>query len=390
MKRVFVILLAALLLFCGAGAAASSLTTLSVDVFDTSDGNKAVGGASVVLVGATSSTLYTTSSGTAEFTVEYPKTYTVTVSKSGYVPQTKSIEVKEAKQRLPVYLSPESPILITVVSSGKAVSGADVTINGKSAGKTDANGRIHASMTRGAYNTVSVSAPSYVSYSKEIFLEKDASAYTVELSVSRVNPLILVYSEDKEPVSGAAVYLNGNLAAYTDSYGRAQLASYTAGTYTVKVEAANFAAYSSSIAFTEESTSATVTLSRSASTLTVKTLADGKPVSDSVIYFDGDIKGITDANGVYKTSAAPGTKILISASHEGYNAEGVLHTVTEGAENIVIIEMQGSVPVVLIGIGVLAVVILILILALVISGRRRKPVKSPAKSYPPTQKRDSF
>ena len=79
MKRVFVILLAALLLFCGAGAAASSLTTLSVDVFDTSDGNKAVGGASVVLVGATSSTLYTTSSGTAE--TPHSRTYGIGNSK---------------------------------------------------------------------------------------------------------------------------------------------------------------------------------------------------------------------------------------------------------------------------------------------------------------------
>ena len=390
MKRVFVILLAALLLFCGAGAAASSLTTLSVDVFDTSNGNNAIAGASVVLTGATSSTLYTTSVGTAEFTVEYPKTYTVTVSKSGYVPQTKNVEVKEVNQRLPVYLSPESPILITVVSGSKAVPNADVTINGKSAGKTDANGRIHAAMTRGAYNTIAVSAPSYVSYSKEIFLEKDASAYTVELSISRVNPLILVYSEDKEPVSGAAVYMNGNLAAYTDSYGRAQLASYTSGTYTVKVSAQNFAPYSASVAFTEESTSATVTLSRDSYVLTVKTLADGKPVSNTVIYFDGDIKGITDANGVYTTTATPGTKILISASHEGYSAEGTLYTVTEGAENTVIIEMKGSTPVVLIGIGVFAVIILIVILALLISGRRGKPVKSPARSYPPTNKRDSF
>ncbi len=390
MKRVFIILLAALLLFCGAGTAASSLTTLSVDVFDTSNGNNAVSGASVVLSGSTSSTLYTTSAGTAEFTVEYPKTYTVTVSKSGYIPQTKTVEVKEPKQRLPMYLSPESPVLITVLSSGKAVSGADVTINGKAAGKTDANGRIHAAMTRGAYNTISVSAPSYVSYTKEVFLEKDASAYTVELFVSRVNPLILVYSEDKEPVSGAAVYLNGNLAAYTDSYGKAQLSSYTAGTYTVKVEANGFAPYSASVSFTEESASATITVSPSSTLLTVKTLADGKPVSDTVVYFDGDIKGITDADGIYTASVSPGIKILISASHEGYSAESILYTVTEDTDNIVIIEMQGNVPVVLIGIGVLAAVILVLILVLVISGRRRKPVKSPAKSYAPTQRRDSF
>ncbi|HJJ93017.1 MAG TPA: hypothetical protein O0X31_00515, partial [Methanocorpusculum sp.] len=125
-------------------------------------------------------------------------------------------------------------------------------------------------------------------------------------------------------------------------------------------------------------------------TITVKSLSDNKPVADTVIYFDGDIRGITDANGIYTTSSAPGTKVHISASHEGYSANGVTYTVVPGDDNLVIISMEQNVPVVLIGVGIFAVLVVLLIIVLVISGRRRKPVKSPPKSYAPTNKRDSF
>ena len=390
MKRVFVILLVSLLLFCGAGAA--DVSPFSVNVFDASAGNAPISLASVTLTGSSSSTLYTTSEGIAEFKdVTYPETYTIKVAKNGYITQTRTVKIVSPNSAEPFYLSPESPILITVTSSeGKPVAGAEVTVNKVAVGKTDANGRIHASMNRGSYNTVEVSAPSYVSYNAEEYLASDATSLPIVLSLSRVNPLILVYSESKEPVSGASVYVNGNLAAYTDMYGKAQLSSYVSGKYTVKVEAKNFVTETQTINFTEDASTATVELKYASSTLTVKALSDGKPVSDTIIYFDGDIRGITDANGVYTTDSAPGTKIYISASHDGYSAESVTYTVVAGADNTVIIEMQKNIPVVLIGIGAFAVIILIVILALVISGRRRKPVKSPARSYPPTNKRDSF
>lgn len=390
MKRVFVILLAALLLFCGAGAAAVS--PFSVNVFDASAENAPIQTATVTLEGTSSSTLYTTSEGIAEFKdVVYPQTYTVKVSKTGYVPQTRTVSITAANQVEPFYLTPESPVLITVTSSdGKAVSGAEVTVNQISVGKTDSNGRLHASMNRGSENFVEVSAPSYVPFAERVKLDRDATAYQVKLQLSHVNPLILVYSEGKVPVSGAAVFVDGILAAYTDAYGKALLPTYVSGEYTVKIEADNFVTKSQTVQFTDAESAFTVELEYASATLTVKALANGKPVADTIIYFDGDVKGITDANGVYTTASSPDTKIYISASHEGYSAESVTYTVVAGGDNVVIIPMEQNIPVVLIGIGALAVVILLLILVLAVSGRRRKPVKSPAKSYPPTNKRDSF
>ncbi len=392
MKRILAILMLTLLLFCGAGGAAVS--SFYVDVFDSTNANSPIEGASVTLSGTASTTLYTTSTGTAEFKdVTYPAEYKVTVSKSGYIAQTKTVKIEEANKREPFYLSSETPVLITVTSSdGEPVSGADVTINKKSAGKTDANGRLHAAMIRGAYNTVEVSASSYVTYNKEVFLEKDAAALNVQLAISKVSPLILVYSEDKEPIAGAGVFIDGNLVAYTDSYGKAQLAAYTAGTYGLKVEAANFQTYSGDVTFSGNSASHTITLKYATETITIKAMAGETPVSETVIYFNGDVKGMTNADGVYTTSAAPDTKIYISASHDGYSAESVTYTVKAGADNTVIIDMEQDIPVVLIGIGILSVIIVLLIVVLLVGGKKRggKSAKSPAKSYPPTNKRDSL
>lgn len=395
MKRVLAILLLACLLLIGVGAATSA--TFTVEVFDATNGNSPIKDAHVVISsGSNTYSGYTLQSGIAEFSsIEYPEDYTIKVSKSGYKSVTQSHYFSEDDKRAPIYLISETPVMITVTSvDNHPVSGAEVIINQKSVGKTDGNGRIHVSMGRDENNAIEVVAESYIPQKKNYFIEKNQTTLSIQLTDSQVTPLIIVYNDDKSPVQGAAISISNNLVAYTDSYGQAQLSTYKAGKYPVDVNANGYLPFSGTIEFTDTNTSATITLNTTSSTLTIMTLAGNAPVPNTVIYFDGQIKGMTDASGIYTTDVAPNTKLYISASHEGYTADSRTYVMNPDSSNKIIIQMKQNISYTLIGIGALAVIVAIIIAILVIGGmskkRRGKKVSSPEKSYPPTTKRDSL
>ncbi|MDO5845911.1 MAG: hypothetical protein Q4Q04_03200 [Methanocorpusculum sp.] len=388
-KRVLIVFLLCSLFIIG--AAAVEPTSLSIGVYDASNNYAPVSGASVTLSGPSTTTMYTSSDGTAKFTVNYLATYSAQIAKSGYLTQASSIYVNEMPKTAAVYLYQEPKVAIHVVdTAGKSISGATVSVDGKQVGTTDANGLIHAAMTRGAYNTVAVSSPAYIAYSESKYIESDRTTLEIILSKSQTSPLILVYDEGKSPLAGAAVSIDGKLVAYSDTYGRAQLSTYTAGTYLLGVTKDGYQPYSGSIVFSASASDTIVTLNYSNTTVAVLVAAGSKPLANAVVYFGGEVKGITNSTGLFETAAAPGTKIYVTASLDGYTGDSVLYEVKANAVNTITVSMKENVPTTLIGIGALAVIIVLLIIILVVTGRRRGGKKASKAHAPPAGKRDSL
>jgi len=150
-----------LFLLCGAVSAVS--TTLTVNVFDNNANYDAVSGASVTITkGTVSNTLYTDVNGVAQFSgVEYEGVYTLSVFKSGYISQTKTITISTMPRSESVYLVSETPVSIKITDkNGAAISGAVITIDGKEEGTTNGAGLLHVSIGKGAYHLITVSADS--------------------------------------------------------------------------------------------------------------------------------------------------------------------------------------------------------------------------------------
>lgn len=398
-KKLAAVLILAALIFCGAAAAAEGFTSLSVVVLDSTDSHNPLANAQVSIVSDDNTyvqKLNTPLDGDGSVTVlnlPSEKKYTVTVSKEGYLTQEKQMSVTPGEKTVSFYLAQETPILIKVVDSteGNAISDAEISVNGAVVGKTDSFGRLSVPMTRGANNIILVKANSYVPFTETRYVSSDETALTFSLSLSETSPLILIYNEAKTPVSGAKVSVNDKLVSYSDTYGRAQLPTYTTGvTYNIQISCSGYADYSEQIEFTPEKTDFIVTLSYAESPVKVTVKTDSKVLSGAVVYFDGAIKGQTGADGTFTAPAAPGSSILITASVDGYNSEGVVCKVEAAKVNDVTIIMKENIPTTLIGIGALAVIVILLIVIIAITGYKRSKKTSSKKSYAPGQKRNSL
>ncbi|MCK9314180.1 MAG: PEGA domain-containing protein [Methanocorpusculum sp.] len=389
-KRILAILFL-LVLLCGTASAVS--TTLTITVFDNNANYDAVSGANVTITkGLVSNTLFTDVNGAARFTeVEYGGVYTLSIARSGYITQTKSINISEMPKSYAVYLVSETPVSIKITTEdGTSLAGAVITIDGKEAGTTNSAGLLHVSIGKGAYHLIAVNADSYEPYSSSRYISSDLTTLTISLSKSRLTPLILIYNENKLPISGAAVYIDNYVVSYSDTYGRAQLSTYTTGTYDLKVEKDGYASYEQEIEFTSATSDIIVELNYTTVPLKIYVAANGKPVLGALVYFNGTITGITDEIGSYTTSVKPGTTIPISVSAEGYSESSVTYQVLADSDNKVTITLSENIPTTLIGLMALGIIIVLLILILVVTGKNRRGKKSRKSRPPVSGGRDSL
>lgn len=403
MKKLIAVLLFAAVILCGTGfAAAEEITPVNLSVVVMGAENNYIAEAEVVVSSDNMApmTLKTITDGSAIFSL-YPGDYTVSVSKTGYIGQTKSVSVGSAGSTQLVQLIKEPPVMISVTEEdGTPVKDAEIIINGVSAGTTDQFGRLNVSMVRGANNTVLVKAVSHLDYlDPKCYVSSEVTALQpIVLSLAKISPLILIYNENNVPVAGAAVSVDGKLITYSDSYGRAQLPEYTAGvTYTLSISCDGYNPYTESKEFTTDTSDFVVTLQNkpdpaAAVRITVKT--DDKVLSGALVYFDGNNKGQTGLDGTYTTMVNPGTTVMISASADGYSGDTKTLTVQPGITNEVTILMKENIPTTLIGIGALAAIIVLLIVILIIVGYKKRSKKSSSgtsgNSYGPRQRRDSL
>ena len=389
-KRILAVVLL-LLFFCGSVSAVS--TTLTVNVFDNNANYDPVTGASVVITkGTVTNTLYTNVNGAAQFSeVEYGGVYTLSVFKSGYLSQTKTITISTMPRSESVYLVSETPVSIKITDeNGAAVAGAVICIDGKEVGTTNSAGLLHVGIGKGAYHLITVSAGSYDPYSSSQYIGTDQTSLTIPLTTSRLTPLILIYNEDKLPVSGAAVYLNKKIAAYSDAYGRAQLPTCTSGNYTLKIEKEGYISNEQELYLTSADPDIIIELAYSVVPLTILVTAHDKPISGAIVYFDKTAAGLTSANGTYTTTGKPGTTLLLSASAEGYTGNDLSYVVLANTDNKVTLTLSEKLPTTFIGIAALGVIILILILILVTSGKKRRTKKSEKARSSSSGRRDSL
>jgi len=390
MKRILAVIFL-LFLLCGTVSAVS--TTFTVNVFDNNANYDAVSGATVTITKETvTNTLYTNVNGIAQFTdVEYGGVYSLSVAKTGYITQTKSITISTMPISESVYLVAETPVSIKITAKdGTLISGAVITIDGKVEGTTSSSGLLHVSMERGAYHLIAVSADSYDSYSLSQYISTDQTSLTISLDKSEITPLILIYNVDKVPVSGAAVYIDDKLVSYSDSYGRAQLSTYTSGTYDLKVEKDGYTSYKKEIAFAPTTSDIVVELNYSTVPVIIYVVANEKPIEGALIYFNGTITGITDSIGTYAASIKPGTTILITASADGYSGDGLTYQVVANTDNNVILTLSENIPTTLIGLTALGAIIALLILIMFVTGKKRRATKSRRPRSPKSGGRDSL
>jgi hypothetical protein len=222
--------------------------TVSGYIYDgaASKANTPLAGATVTIG---SETMTTGANGSYSITGPTHGTYTMTVSKTGYVSSSKSFSLT-ANTTTTLTLAPVTYTVSGVIHSGSTtgpgLAGATVTIDGKTA-TTASNGSFSiAAITSGTY-TYTVTKSGYVNTNGSVAMTQNQ---TISASLTPITytltGTVRSRSTSGAVVANATVQINGQTLT-TNASGVFSAAGLTAGTYSVSITAKGYVAYKATV-----------------------------------------------------------------------------------------------------------------------------------------------
>ncbi len=307
--------------------------TLKVSLYD-SDTLLPVSGAQVN-ISAENVTLGKLSdiSGSSLFGVNAETLYSVNIVAPNYQPRSGTIDMASENREMQYWLLAGNRFAIEIKDKeGKVpVPDAEVRIDNSLVGKTDANGRLVIPVTRGNSYSIEIRKSGYQTYTESRIISDADAIYSVTITKAPVGAFIYVVDENRVALTGADVYINGNLSGTTNQYGRSTFPNLVLGTYPVEIRKAGYTTVSRPIQVSNANDDYTFVMSFDSADLTLFVQdSDQKVVPDASISLNGNVLGVTDVHGQYVTKLKLNTLYNITASKEGYQSASIEKQVIQG------------------------------------------------------------
>jgi len=307
--------------------------TLKVSLYD-SDTLVPVSGA-LVNVSAENVTLgkQTDLSGAAIFAVKAATLYSVAIDAPNYQPRSGTVDMVAENQEIQYWLLSGNRFVIEIKDKdGKVpVSDAEVSVDSVSVGKTDAKGRLVIPVTRGKTYSIEIRKLGYQTYTESRVISDADAFYSVEITKAPIGAFIYVYDENRNAISGADVYIDGNLLGTTNQYGRSTFPNLVSGTYPVEIRKTGYVTVSRSIQVSNVNDDYTFEMVLENADLTLFVQDNEKKiVPDASISINGNVLGVTDSHGQYNTRLKFNALYNITASKEGYQPVSIQKQVVQG------------------------------------------------------------
>ncbi|MDP3563548.1 MAG: carboxypeptidase-like regulatory domain-containing protein [Methanoregula sp.] len=307
--------------------------TLKVNLYD-SDTLVPVSGASVN-VSAENVTLgkQTDISGSALFGVKAATLYSVDIEAPNHQPRHGTVDMASENREIQYWLLSGNRFAIEIKDKdGKApVPDAEVRIDSILVGKTDTKGRLVIPVTRGKTYSLEIRKAGYQTVTESRIISEADAIYSVEISKAPIGAFIYVFDEKRAGISGADVYINGNLSGTTNQYGRGTFPSLVTGTYPVEIRKAGYVTVSRPIQVSNTNEDYTFEMSFENTDLTLFVKDnEQKIVQNASISVNDNVLGVTDDRGQYTTKLKFNTLYNITASKEGYQSASIQKQVISG------------------------------------------------------------
>jgi hypothetical protein len=215
---------------------------------------------------------------------------------------------------------------------GKApVPDAEVRIDALLVGKTDAKGRLIIPVTRGKTYLLEIKKAGYGTVTESRIISETDAIYSLEIIKAPVGAFIYVFDEKHAPITGADVYINGNLSGTTNQYGRSTFPTLVSGTYPVEIRKAGYVTVNRPLPISKPNEDYTfeMTFENAALTLFVQD-NELKMVQNASISINGNVIGVSDDHGQYITNLKFNTLYNITASKDGYQPVSIQKQVIQG------------------------------------------------------------
>jgi hypothetical protein len=211
------------------------------------------------------------------------------------------------------------------------VPDAEVRINTTLKGKTDSRGVLTTSVTRGKIYTIDIKKSGYQPFTESRLISDTDALYRVALVQAPLGAFISVFDENRVPVNGTDVYINGTLSGTTSPYGRINFPNLVSGSYKVEVRKTGYISVNRTIVVTnkDEDYIFEIPFENADLTLFVQE-KDQKMVPNATIIINGKASGVTDDHGQYTTKVRFNTLYNFTAIKDTYQPVSVQQQFSQG------------------------------------------------------------
>jgi hypothetical protein len=306
---------------------------LKIILFD-SDSLGAVSGA-VVNISAKNmnQTNLTDVSGSVSFRVNATTVYSVDITATDYLSRSSIIEMGTENKEAQYWMHPANrfSFLVNDKNGMTPVPDAEVRINTTLKGKTDSRGVLTTSVTRGKIYTIDIKKSGYQPFTESRLISDTDALYRVALVQAPLGAFISVFDENRVPVNGTDVYINGTLSGTTSPYGRINFPNLVSGSYKVEVRKTGYISVNRTIVVTnkDEDYIFEIPFENADLTLFVQE-KDQKMVPNATIIINGKASGVTDDHGQYTTKVRFNTLYNFTAIKDTYQPVSVQQQFSQG------------------------------------------------------------
>jgi hypothetical protein len=338
--------------------------TLKINLYD-SDSLGSVSGARVnISAEPMKQTNLTDVSGSVSFSVNATTLYSIDITAPGYLPRSGSIDMGTEDKDAQYWMLPANRFSFVIKDkNGMApVPDAEVRINTTLVGKTDTRGVLTTPVTRGKVYTIDIKKGGFQTFTESRIISETDALYSVALSKAPLGAFISVFDENRDPINGTDVYINGTRTGTTNQFGRINFPDLVSGSYNVEVRKTGYSTVNRTILVTNKGEDYTFEIPFETADLTLFVQEkDQKMVSNATILINGNTMGVTDDHGLYRTKVKFNTLYNITAIKDAYQPVSVQKQFAQGnATASVSLIMEKSLDwglITMIVIGVLGVLI---------------------------------
>jgi hypothetical protein len=338
--------------------------TLKINLYD-SDSLESVSGARINISTETmNQTNLTDVSGSVFFGVNATTLYSIDITAVGYLSRSGIIDINTEDKDAQYWMLPVNRFSFIVKDkNGMApVPDAEVRIDNVLIGKTDSRGVLTTPVSRGKVYTIDIIKGGYQTFTESRTISETEVLSSVTLSKAPLGAFISVFDENRDPINGTDVYINGTLSGTTNQFGRINFPDLVSGSYYIEVRKTGYSAVNRTIHVLNMSENYTFEIPFENADLTLYVQEkDQKMVPNAIILINGKTIGVTDDHGQYKTKVKFNTLYNITAIKDTYQPVSVQKQFAQGnATASVTLIMEKSLDwgiILMIVIGVLGVLI---------------------------------
>ncbi|MDD1654628.1 MAG: hypothetical protein LUO91_02840 [Methanomicrobiales archaeon] len=235
--------------------------------------------------------------------------------------RTVETESSDASVQYWLYRSDQLVIQVRDAATGAGIANATVMVDAVPGGNTDEEGRLLLFLEKEENHQIRVESPGYTPATVERYLASGDIVWAVPLSRATERVTVSAFDEDRRPVQGADVLVDGVLSATTDSYGRAPLPGVEHGPHLILVKKAGYLAAGGTYVINESLADLVMdlTFARGEVVITVRDVSgEGVPLEGATIGIDGVESGVTGGDGTYRVNLTTSRTYNMSAVLSGF------------------------------------------------------------------------